>query len=149
MFTIINHYHIILHHVLSTWKTKASSERTALYCKPTRQPTLKSFSKISKKVSISCCDVFQRHTWYLTEEMVVFSLFDSNLSQATRNELAAKIDQTVSSDETLEIRKPTLPSVTEKSKLCDFVCPRSKVLFDLLEFDTEFLAYSDWSSADE
>ncbi len=106
---------------------------------------LNTFKKISKKVSVSCCKVFQRHTWYLTEEMVVFSLFDRNLSLETRTALAMKISGAVTQD-IVEIRKPTLPSLTEASTLCDFVGPRSRLLFDLLEISPAFLSSPDWSS---
>ena len=87
----------------------------------------------------------QRHTWYLTEEMVVFSLFDTNLSLETRTTIAKKISGAITTGD-LDIRKPTLPSLTEASTLCDFVGPRSRLLFDLLEISPAFLSTPDWSS---
>ena len=39
----------------------------------------------------------------------------------------------------MEIRKPTLPAVDVTSEILDFVGPRSKLLFDLLEIPTDFL----------
>ena len=110
--------------------------------------SLKNFKKISKKTSESCCTVLKRHTWYLTEELVVFSLFDETLPLATRNKLATKISKAITSEE-LEIRKPTLPTINEKSKITDFVGPRSRTFFDLLEIDHRFLSTVDWYSSPE
>ena len=77
--------------------------------------------------------------------MVVFSLFDRNLSLETRTNLATKILGAVT-PEKLDIRKPTLPLLTETSTLCDYVGPRSRLLFDLLEINPAFLSLTDWSS---
>ena len=40
---------------------------------------LQKFSRISKKISSGASAVLQRHTWYLTEEMIPVSLFNKNL----------------------------------------------------------------------
>jgi len=101
------------------------------------------FKKIHKTVSSSTCSVLNRHTWYLTEELITFSLFNEELSLETRTLLATKIYEQSAPGE-LEIQKPTLPAVNEKSDIIDFVGERSKLLFDLLEIPTDFLHNEEW-----
>ena len=66
-----------------------------------------------------------------------------------RSELAKKIYLLQIPSEAVEIRKPTLPSITSKSILGDFVGGRSRVLFDLLGVSLEFLNEDNWSEAPE
>ena len=40
---------------------------------------LEKFAKIHKKLSTVGATVLQRHTWYLSEELIPISLFDPNL----------------------------------------------------------------------
>ena len=46
------------------------------------------FSKFHKKLSQVTLTVLQRHTWYLSEELLPLSLFDSSLPEDTLNSLA-------------------------------------------------------------
>ena len=75
--------------------------------------------------------VLNCHTWYLTEENISLSLLNKNISLEIRTELAKKIF--LQHMPSVEIRKPTLPSITSKSGLVDIVGGRSRVLFDLLD----------------
>ena len=61
----------------------------------------------------------------------------------TRTLLATKIYEQSAPGE-LDIQKPTLPAVNEKSDIIDFVGERSKLLFDLLEIPTDFLHNEEW-----
>ena len=88
-------------------------------------------------------------TWYLTEENIAITLFNTNISLERRSELAKKIYLLQIPSEAVEIRKPTLPSITSKSILEDFVGGRSRVLFDLLGVSLEFLNEDNWSEAPE
>ena len=84
--------------------------------------------------------VLNRHTWYLTEDLISLSLFNEDISLETRTLLAAAIHQKSSAGE-VEIRKPTLPAaaVDVTSEILDVFGPRSKLLIDLLEIPTDFL----------
>ena len=53
---------------------------------------LQKCSRISKNIFSGASAVLQRHTWYLTEEMIPVSLFNKNLPIEERNSLAAKVD---------------------------------------------------------
>ena len=53
---------------------------------------IKQFSK-HKKIAEVGEVVLQRHTWYLTEELIPLSLFDAKLPEDAANRLAEKIGQ--------------------------------------------------------
>lgn len=104
---------------------------------------LQKFKKIHPKTSAATSKVIRRHTWYLTEELIPLALFDISLPEETRAELARKIGElTMPVD--FEIRKPSLPAITLSSTVCDFVGPRSTLMFDLLEVPHTFLLEPDW-----
>ena len=104
--------------------------------------SLHKFKSVDSKVSTITTAVLNRHTWYLTEELIPLTLFNEDLSLSERTLLATKIGQ-ITYGET-EIRKPTLPVINEKPELSDFVGERSNVLFKLLEIPVTFLQNSDW-----
>ena len=101
------------------------------------------FKSVHKKVSSSTSKVFRRHPWYLTEEMIFCSLFNEDLPMELRNTLASMIGG-LEDPVGLEIRKPTLPLLTAKSAITDFVGDRSGIFFDLLGVPTDFLLSPDW-----
>ena len=117
--------------------TSAASNDLDLYS------SLVKFRKLNKKVADKCCTVLKRHTWYLTEDLITFSLFDEDLPITTRTDLARRIHQKKTPAE-LTIRKPTLPDISEKSELIDFVGRRSVLLFNLIGVSSDFLAHEDW-----
>ena len=82
------------------------------------------------------------HTWYLSEELVPLSLFDESLPLETRTSLARQIGELTQG--AVEICKPTLPTISQKSELADFIGDRSTTLFDLLKIPVSFLLKTDW-----
>ena len=68
---------------------------------------LQKFSKINKKISSATSTVLCRHTWYLTEELIPFSLFNKNLTLEERTTLARKIGSLPPAE--LQLCKPKLP----------------------------------------
>ncbi len=103
---------------------------------------LQKFSKVHKKVSLVGTTVLQRHTWYLSEELVALSLFDESLPSDLRNSLAKKISSLPAADQ--PIQKPCRPVITPCSTLTEFVGPRTVVLFNILGIPQTFLADSEW-----
>ena len=101
-----------------------------------------SFKAVDKKVSRSATKVLNRHTWYLTEELIALAIFDEGLPKETRDLIAAKIGNL--DVEEFEIKKPSLPTITAATAVSDFVGPRSRIVFDLLEVPTNFLREEDW-----
>ena len=101
-----------------------------------------SFKAVDKKVSRSATKVLNRHTWYLTEELIALTIFDEGLPKETRDLIAAKIGNL--DVEEFEVKKPSLPTITAATAVSDFVGPRSRLVFDLLEVPTNFLREEDW-----
>ena len=112
---------------ISTYLYSAASADLDLYGR------IKQFSKHMKIAEVGEA-VLQRHTWYLTEELIPLSLFDAKLPEDTANRLAEKIGQLPESN--LKIQKPTLPKTCRNSPIPDFVGPRSTVLLSPLESNT-------------
>jgi hypothetical protein len=106
--------------------------------------SLLKFKSIDMAASTKACEVINRHTWYLTEELVPLSLFNDNISLDERTLLARKILLQHIPAEKVTIQKPTLPLIKKESKLVDFVGGRSRVLFDLLKVPLDFLGDEDW-----
>ena len=91
--------------------------------------------------------VLQRHTWYLTEDCISIELFNPDLEDEEKNKLAQKIGELPTTQ--LEIRKPTLPTVSARTKITDFVGQRSILLFSLLKMDLKFLLQENWKETDK
>ena len=75
------------------------------------------------------------------------SLFNENLPLESRTVLASKIGQLTLGP--VEIRKPSLPSIGQKSELADFVGERSTVPFTLVGVPLTFLLLPDWSTSSD
>ena len=103
------------------------------------------FKSVHKKVSAAAANVLQRHTWYLTEELVPLALFNEKLPLDDRTHLALKIGQLPL--EELDIRKPSLPSIHLKSELIEYVGVRSTLPFTLVGVPHTFLLLPDWSTS--
>ena len=101
--------------------------------------SLRKFKSVDSEVSTITTAVLNRHTWYLTEKLILLFLFNEDPNELV---LATKIGQITYGN--TEIRKPTLPVVNEKSELSNFVGERSYVLFKLLEIPVTFLQNPDW-----
>ena len=105
------------------------------------------FSKFHKKLSQVTLTVLQRHTWYLSEELLPLSLFDSSLPEDTLNSLAQEISSLAASSH--PIQKPSLPLISPNSSLPDFLGPRSTILFSLIDVPHTFLADPQWRQSTE
>ena len=121
--------------------TRAATNDSQLY----KQIT--TFKRVDKNVSAAALVVLQRHTWYLTEDCISIALFNPDLEDEETNKLAQKIGELPTTQ--LEIRKPTLPTVSARSKITDFVGQRSILLFSLLKMDHKFLLQENWKETDK
>ena len=108
---------------------------------------LQRFSKINKKISSATSTVLCRHTWYLTEELIPFSLFNKNITLEERTTLARKIGSLPPAE--LQLCKPKLPPITDGSTLTDFPGPRSVLLFNLIGISHKFLINDNWINQPE
>ena len=83
-----------------------------------------------------------RHTWYITEELAVFSLWDEDLPPRDRKAVANALLHCEPPPE-WSIGKPHLPTGPElgaNPRLQDRVGPRSHLLFHLLRVGTNWLS---------
>ena len=97
---------------------------------------ISTFKRLDKSIYLSATAALLRHTWYLTEENITLALFSTEIQEDCRNQLAIRIGKQPFAE--VEIRKPTLPVITTRSKLTDFVGHRSIQLFSLLGVDHNF-----------
>ena len=107
---------------------------------------MRKFRKVHKKIVEVGETVLQRHTWYLSEELLPLCLFSPGPPEIL-NKVAQKISSLPDSD--LPLKKPKLPNITPKSSLEDFVGPRSTLLFRILDVPHSFLSLPDWSTSPE
>ena len=88
-----------------------------------------------------------RHKWYLTGEVVPFSLFSDNVTKDEKSRIAARLLST-QREETVSLGLPNFPVVTETTELWDLVTPASWKFFDILKSDPNWLTQnvSEWES---
>ena len=106
------------------------------------------YKEVDEKVAIVATQSIFNHLWYLTEEIVIFSLFDERLSDELRQEM---VDTLISFPRPINFptSKPKFPSIDLDSirypqQLTTFIGRRSWLLFHLLQLKDEKL---DWMMA--
>ena len=85
--------------------------------------------------------VLRRHTWYLTPEVVLFSLFSPKVSIDEKSRLASRLltfEQSIPVSNKLE--KPKFPEIEKNTGLVDLVSPQSFRFFQILDLDFKWLA---------
>ena len=91
-----------------------------------------------------------RHLWFLSEDAVVFGLFDPGLLELEKREIADVLLQ-VPRPRNIPLGKPHMPHNlmhVANPQLASFVGPRSWKLWDLLDIDSQWLnlAVNEWST---
>ena len=112
---------------------------------------MRMYRRYNKRVAETCLSSLLRHTWYLTEEQIVLCLVDTNCTD--RDEVAAAVLDQEKLDE-YPPRKPKLPKVEESiwsdngklPSMAQFVGPRSRLIFSLLQFSASDLDWLQFSS---
>ena len=94
--------------------------------------------RFDPEIADAVIKVFNRHTWYLTEELVSFALSSKRISDESKRDLA---DKMLLFERPGEYRpgKPSLPKVTEESELVDFIGSNSWLVFDILGLQGDWL----------
>lgn len=102
------------------------------------------YQEIDKVVGQSALTAFKRHLWYLSSDMVPLVLFDANLQNEQKQNVADAIKQYPLRD-TYQTRfgngfgKPKFPSVDQNTKLELLIDQDSWQFFNLLQIDSAFL----------
>ena len=114
---------------------------------------MRMYKQYNNLVSETCTASWKRHTWYLTEELVVLCLADASCPFI--NEVAAALLQQKVMD-SFPPGKPKLPVIPESfwpedgclPSLASFVGPRSHLIFSLLEFSSSDMDWLKFDSSD-
>ena len=81
-----------------------------------------------------------RHTRYLTEELVIFALWDDQLAVNERKAMARKVLQKAPpANNNWQTKKPDLPNLPDRPRLRNLIGCRSWLLFRLLNLGTAWL----------
>ena len=87
--------------------------------------------------------VLRRHGWYLTPEVVIFSLFSDKISEDEKSRISCKLLTLRSSKpESYKLQKPKFPNIDNQTKLFDLITPESFKFFDILGLEFDWLATS-------
>ena len=103
------------------------------------------YREVDKELADCALDTLSRHKWYLTGEVVPFSLFSDNVTKDEKSRIAARLLST-QREETVSLGLPNFPVVTETTELWDLVTPASWKFFDILKSDPNWLTQnvSEW-----
>ena len=93
---------------------------------------------IDEGVADAALSVLNRHLFYLTQELTVFTLFSNKVHEDEKSELAAKLISS-KKPETWELKKPATPLLTPDTKLKDLIGPKSWLLFKVLDVNVDWL----------
>ena len=92
------------------------------------------------------------HLWYLSQELVVFALFDEDLPSDERRDMAKKLSL-IPCPPTFPPGKPEFPVhlMTVKPKMDSFVGPKSWLIFNKMNADGHWLQKNveDWEDDGE
>ena len=106
--------------------------------------TLYSFKQQNTKISTSAIKAFKNHLWYLTQELIPLSLFDTSLSPELKTTVAKQIlmyDQGQSSQQRKGTGhgKPIFPDLDGHVELSNLVGADCYTFFRILDIDCCFL----------
>ena len=92
----------------------------------------------------------RRHLWYLTQELVVFALFDNSLDRDVRSSMAEHLLQNQRPQQFMP-GKPAFPQMNNVATLTQFIGPRSWLLFHLMGVDGVWLRQDpdEWENNDD
>ena len=97
------------------------------------------YKKYNSKIAEACLLSCHRHLWYLTPQLIVFSLADPQVSSSEKEDLAKALFSTPRPP-IMKSGKPTFPVIVFPKphsipKLSSFVSSESWLLFDLLHME--------------
>lgn len=90
------------------------------------------------KVADAAIKAMERHLWYLTEELVIFSLFSNRISTMERRMIAQKLLKT-SKPKVFNCGRPKFPILKKSTNLSSLIGPNSWYLFELLGVNTDWI----------
>lgn len=103
------------------------------------------YRKVDKEISAAVQKTFCNHLWYLSDECIAFSLFDSNVSVEEKKRMASIITSQIDTldnenkSNKLQLKPFQVPWFVRR-KLSDFVTSNTIDLFKRYQIPIEFLS---------
>lgn len=113
---------------------------------------LVAYEAVHKQIADAAATKFSSHLWYLSEELVVLSLFDDNTSADDKAAIVRAIQQSSPTNEEEPPKKAEVDLKTIKDRqLSSFASNKSLTLFELLKLPTTLLNEdpSSWNMLDD
>ena len=102
---------------------------------------IKLFAGIDKNISDAATKVLERHFWYLTEEMSIFSIFSEKLSLQERQTIAKELLRYKRPKaDTIARGIPEFPLITENTRIWSCIGAKSWHLFNILNHREDWLS---------
>lgn len=110
---------------------------------------IEQYSQIDLEISNVALTTFQRHLWYLGDELVVLALFSDKVSIKEKIDMRSMLVQRVGQRTHNSIKVTDQIGDIQNLTLDQFMSVRSFFLLDLLQVDTEFLMKdpTDWNKS--
>lgn len=121
------------------WVTATSAADAPIHDLQLMQDMLQ-YKQHDHELATSVLNKLTNHRWYLTQELVTFTLFSSNdiMTKSAKEELAVKLSETENPD-SYRRGKPIFPVINEATLLTDLVGPESHFMFDALGVKCDWL----------
>lgn len=100
---------------------------------------LDGYREIDSEIAAVALEAFQRHLWYLSDELILLSLFSKKVSAQEKNDICSMLIKTVGDRTENSIRYSRLIDNIQNLKLVDFISPRSWFFMHALNIDTGFM----------
>ena len=82
----------------------------------------------------------ESHTWYLTQQITAFAVFDNVTCERDKEDIARKIlSQLHTAQKDLKLGKPQMPKVSEDTTLLSLIGPASYLIFERLNIGSKWL----------
>ena len=95
------------------------------------------YKKIDNDVAVAALEAFNRHLWYLTEEMVPLSLFSDKVSDCEKTKIAKTILKNIKENCEHDIGFPQFPLLKQSTCLTDLIGPKSSILLNLFGYSNQ------------
>ena len=113
--------------------------------------SLFTYRKVNHVLADEALVVLRRHGWYLTPDVVMFSLFSDKVSSNEKSCISSRLltYQSIAPD-SYKLEKPKFPFIEEKTELVDLVSPLSFKFFKVLNTDIAWLSMDpeEWEEDD-
>lgn len=98
------------------------------------------YREIDREISEVALNAFQRHLWYLSDELILLSLFSNKVSAEEKFDLSLLLIKHVGNRTENSIKYSDVIDDIQHLRLDHFISPRSFFLLHILDIETSFLS---------